>query len=79
MAAPGEKVELKRLAEAKKMGYTVVNQDGKELFCHTGLKTGSRVERETTCMTAKEIDDLREQTQRGLMNTTRQLAPPQGH
>ena len=68
-----------RLAEAKKMGYKLVNQDGQEFFCRTNLKTGSRVQRETVCVTKKDIDELRAQTQQGLANTTRQLPPPVFH
>jgi hypothetical protein len=68
-----------RLAEAKKMGYKLVNQDGQEFFCRTNLKTGSRVQRETVCVTQQDIDELREQTQQGLANTTRQLPPPVFH
>lgn len=77
--APGEKVDAKRLTDAKKLGYTVVDQDGKELFCRTDLKTGSRVERETVCLTYKEIEELRLHTQQGLANTLHQTPPPAGH
>ena len=54
------------LVNAKKMGFTPVNKDGAVLFCRNDLKTGSRVERETVCLTAQEIDDLRQQTERQL-------------
>lgn len=76
---PGDTVDAQRIAEAKKMGYKLVNQNGEEYFCRTDLKTGSRVQHETVCLTRKQIDDLRQQTQQGLANTLRQIRPPVGH
>ena len=76
---PDDQVTADRLAEARKMGYRIVTQDGVDMYCRTDLKTGSRVQRETVCLTRKEIDELREQTQNGLANTMRALPPPAGH
>jgi hypothetical protein len=56
----------KRISDAKKAGYKLVNTNGEELFCRTDPKIGSRVQKETTCLTAKQLDDLHDQTRQGL-------------
>ena len=63
-------VDTKKLVDAKKAGFTVINQDGVELLCKSEAKTGSRITRQsdTTCLTAKQWDDLRVQTQQGVQN-----------
>lgn len=72
------KIDPEAMANAKKLGFTPVNQDGQVLYCRTDLKTGSRVERETVCMTLAEVDALREQTKEQMNDFTRrslQAAP----
>ena len=69
------KIDLEKLANAKKMGFTPVNKDGEVLYCRSDLKTGSRVERETVCMTLAEIDALREQTKQQMGDFARRAAP----
>lgn len=71
-------LDTKVLADARKLGYTVVNENGETLYCRTENKPGSRVDKETVCLTPKQIDELREQTQRGLNNIMREVPPPQG-
>jgi flagella basal body P-ring formation protein FlgA len=71
-------VTADKIMEMKKEGYTIANQNGETYFCRRELKTGSRLARETVCLTEREIDEIREQTQRGLSNVMRQQAPPQG-
>ena len=68
----------KLVADAKKLGYTLVNENGEVYYCHTVLKTGSHARYETTCLTQKEMTDLREQTQRSLLNNETQSRPPVG-
>jgi hypothetical protein len=70
--------ETKAVLDAKRLGYTVVNQDGQTLYCHKQARTGSHLATETTCLTAREIEELREQTQRTLQSTQMQLPPPSG-
>lgn len=57
------------LADAKKQGYTVVNQNGEEMVCRTQVRVGSRLQKDTTCLTPAEYDQLRRRTQEGLANT----------
>ena len=70
------KIDTNALVNAKKLGYSVVNQDGIPMYCRNDLKTGSRVEREIVCLTAAQIDDLRQLTQKRLSDVTRQSLPP---
>jgi hypothetical protein len=68
----------KTVLDAKKLGYTVVTENGETMFCNKAARTGSHLATETTCLTAKEMQDLREQTQRSLQYFQTQLPPPQG-
>jgi hypothetical protein len=68
----------KTVLDAKKMGYTVVDENGEKMFCRKAARTGSHLATETTCLTAKQIDELREQTQRSLQYFQMQMPPPQG-
>src|SRR6202030_2053604 len=51
------------VSEAKRRGYTLVNQDGETLFCHTATRTGSHVVADTTCVTEAQMDSMRRATQ----------------
>jgi hypothetical protein len=68
--SPTGDLDTKKLVDAKKSGFTVINQDGVELLCKSEAKTGSRITRDsdTTCLTAKQWDDMRTQTQQGVQN-----------
>jgi hypothetical protein len=77
--AAGAPIDTKLLTDAKKLGYKVVNQNGQELFCSDDVQTGSHVHRETVCMTAADMQSLRDQTRQHLNNTMRQTAPPVNH
>jgi hypothetical protein len=68
----------KMVLDAKRRGYTVVNENGQTLFCHKDARTGSHLVNETTCLTQKQMDDLREETQRRLQTFEMQTPPPQG-
>lgn len=72
------KIDAESLANAKKMGFTPVNKDGEVLYCRNDLKTGSRVERETVCMTLAEIDALREQSRQQMGDFARRAPPVPG-
>jgi hypothetical protein len=65
----------KRISDAKKAGYKLVNTNGEELFCRTDPIIGSRVQKQTTCMTAKQLDDMHEQLRLGLTKLPGQAAP----
>jgi len=71
-------LDAKRLADAKKQGYKLVNNNGETLYCRTDLKTGSHVITQTTCLTAAQLDALHDQTRQSMQNQIKPLAPPQG-
>jgi hypothetical protein len=76
--SPDDQMTAKRLVEAKKAGFTVVNKDGEVLYCRTELRTGSHAVRDTTCLTAQQIDDIHDRTQSDLQNYLKPNAPPSG-
>jgi hypothetical protein len=65
--------------DAKRRGYSLVNENGEILYCRQEARTGSHLTTDVTCLTEKEMTQLHEQTQRGLQNTQLQVPPPRGH
>src|SRR6267154_4510910 len=56
---------------AQRQGYTLVNKNGETYYCRDEKKTGSRLAHSTVCLTQKDRDSLRQQTQRSLGELTR--------
>jgi hypothetical protein len=78
VAAPKPAAKEMTLDEARKAGYKIVNENGKTVYCRDQMKTGSRVRRDTICMTAQEIEAAREASQRNLDQMQRAIPPPHG-
>jgi hypothetical protein len=55
-----------RLAQAKNLNLKFVDKDGQQLFCRSNYVTASRIQRDTTCYSADELDKLEAQQQREL-------------
>ena len=53
--AATEKPEAKTLDEAQKLGYKIVNEDGKTLYCRETMKLGSHLRKDKTCLTERGI------------------------
>lgn len=70
-----EQVVAKRLALAKKLHLKVVDQNGNELFCTTFMVTGSRIQTETRCLTAEQLDRYDERTQRDVDQVFKAFTP----
>jgi hypothetical protein len=51
---------------AKNLNLKLVDQDGQKLYCRTNYITASRIQRDTTCYTADELDKLEARQQREL-------------
>lgn len=73
----GGVVDTKRLLEAKKQGFTLVNADGEVLYCRSEMKLGSHIQRSTdaACLTAKQLDELHESTRASLQNYLPSASP----
>jgi hypothetical protein len=65
-AAPTADIEAQRLAQARNLSLKVVNKDGQQLFCRSNYMTTSRIQRDTTCYTADQLDRMEAQQQRDL-------------
>jgi hypothetical protein len=55
-----------RLAQARNLNLKLVDKDGQQLFCRSSFVTASRIERDTTCYTAAQLDQMEAQQQRDL-------------
>jgi hypothetical protein len=65
-AAPLALTDAGRLAMAKNLNLKLVDKDGQQLFCRSNFVTASRIQRDTTCYTADQLDKLEAQQQRDL-------------
>jgi hypothetical protein len=70
--------DAQRLAAARNLNLKLVNKDGKQLFCRSNFQTASRIQRDTTCYTADQLDTLQQQTDRDLDYLSRggAVSPP---
>ena len=48
-------IDESNLARAQAMGYKVVNENGKKLYCRRSLVTGTRLHYQTDCATEEEL------------------------
>jgi PBP1b-binding outer membrane lipoprotein LpoB len=65
-AAPTADIQAQRLAQARNLNLKVVNKDGQQLFCRSNFITTSRIQRDTTCYTADQLDKMEAQQQHEL-------------
>jgi hypothetical protein len=70
--------EASTLDEALRLGYKVVDEDGRRVYCKETNKLGSRVQKERTCLTESEFLVARESSQRNFENMKKYRQPPQG-
>ncbi len=76
--APTELPPATKVDEALKMGYKIVNEDGKTLYCRETTKLGSHVRKDRVCLTAEELATVRDANQRNFENMKKAAPPPQG-
>ena len=56
------KLDADKIMAAQKAGYQLKNENGQTLLCRKELQTGSRVRYRTSCLTAREWDQLQKDT-----------------
>jgi hypothetical protein len=61
-------LDPKLLAEARKAGYSLVNTDGRLLYCRTDIKLGTHIRKDTdtVCLTAQEMREMSDRTRQSL-------------
>ncbi len=75
---PVNKLSAEEIINLKRLGYKLVDSNGKTLYCHTEIKLGSHLQHDNTCMTENEMISMREETQRRLQYIMTQVPPPSG-
>ncbi|MDP9009331.1 MAG: hypothetical protein M3N91_11615 [Pseudomonadota bacterium] len=58
--------DAQRLAAARNLNLKLVDRDGQKLYCRSNYQTTSRIQRDTTCYTADQLDALQQQTDRDM-------------
>jgi hypothetical protein len=71
-------VTLDELNTAIEGGVKIQNEKGEEMLCRREAKTGSRLARETICMTQAEWTQVSEESQRNTKKTLRGGNIPHG-
>ena len=64
------------LAEARRLGYRIVDENGQTVCCSDQIATGSHVRKETACLTAEELAVARDASKRNLDQMQRVTPPP---
>jgi uncharacterized lipoprotein YmbA len=59
-------LQKQRLADALKRGYKLVNTNGEELYCRSDLATASHIQKNTVCLTARQLDEIHLRNQQSL-------------
>jgi hypothetical protein len=67
------------LEEAEKLGYKIVNEDGKTLYCRETRKLGSHVQKERTCLTEAEMYEARNANQRNFEDMKKVIGQRKGN
>lgn len=62
--AETEVPEATTLEQAQKLGYKLVDEGGRQLYCREWRKLGSRIQKERVCLTEAEFVEARTQQQR---------------
>jgi hypothetical protein len=75
---PAKNVSLGEINAAIDDGKKIQNEKGEEMVCRREPKTGSRLARETICMTRSEWTRLAEESQRSTRKAMRSGRIPQG-
>ena len=57
-----DKLDADKIMAAQKAGYQIKNENGQTLLCRRELQTGSRVRYRTSCLTAREWEQLQRDT-----------------
>jgi hypothetical protein len=70
-AAPPVLTEAGRLSMAKNLNLKLVDKDGKQLFCRSNYVVGSHIQRDSTCYTADQLDQMEALQQHDLDQFTR--------
>ena len=73
-----QNVTLDELNTAIEGGVKIQNEKGEEMICRREAKTGSRLARETICMTQAEWVKVSEESQRATKKSMRQGRIPHG-
>lgn len=75
-AVPKDPNQHITLGEARRLGYTIVNEKGKTVYCRDQTETGSHARKETICLTEDELIAAREASKRNLDQMQRITPPP---
>lgn len=56
-------LDAEKIMAAQKAGYQIKNENGQTLLCRRDLQTGSRLRHKTSCLTAREWEQLQNDNQ----------------
>ncbi|MFC4309556.1 hypothetical protein ACFPN2_10740 [Steroidobacter flavus] len=64
-------IDADKIMAMQKAGYQIKNENGKTLLCRRDAQTGSRLRPKTSCMTAREWEQLQEENKLQLKSLER--------
>ena len=69
-------LDASNIAEAQAAGYKIVNEKGTTLLCRKEPKVGSHVQTTTTCLTAQEWEQLKNDNKTNIDQMSHRIPPP---
>lgn len=64
-------LDAEKIMAMQAAGYTIKNENGQTLLCRQDLQTGSRLRHKTSCMTARQWEQLQEENKMQLKSLER--------
>ena len=58
LPAEGADQEALTLAKVRQLGYRIVDKNGETVYCHDSSATGTRLRKETVCLTQAQWDNV---------------------
>jgi hypothetical protein len=67
--------EALTLAKARKLGYRIVDRNGETVYCHDSSATGTRLGKQTVCLTQEQWDNVSRNAAREVEKMQRNTFP----
>ena len=67
--------EALTLAKARKLGYRIVDRNGETVYCHDSSATGTRLGKQTVCLTQEQWDNVSRNAAREVEKMQRNTSP----
>ena len=75
LPAGGANQEALTLEKVRRLGYRIVDKNGETVYCHDSSATGTRLRKETVCLTQEQWDNVSRNSAREVEKMQRNTFP----